>query len=137
MIEFSSPRCLLLLWSQFQTPQIRPQTRLLPFPHTLDGASPSLCCNMKKNAAPVVDFSLVFPFFMTFPPSSNEASRFLTLSESVPVSVEQCVLSILGGKCDECKHISHTGVVRRLPRYSCMWDGGAPGTAECLLSRRA
>lgn len=62
---------------------------------------------------------------MTSPPFSNEASRFLKLSETVPVSLEQCVLSILGrGKYDKSVN---TSVILVL-------CGGCRGTPACGMA---
>lgn len=76
---------------------------------------------MKKNVAAAVELP---------PRFSNNASQFLMAFESVPVNVEECVVRILGGRYDKRmrKHISHTGVLRRLLlMYSCRWDCHAWG----------
>lgn len=87
---------------------------------------------MKKNVAAAAPTFAFFPLFL-FPPPNN-ASQFLMAFESVPVNVKECVVRILvggGGVRYDMrmrKHISHTGVLRRLLlMYSCRWDCHASG----------
>lgn len=111
-----------------------PQTRLLLFPHILDGGLQSICCFMKRNVAAVA----------RLPPRFLQKKKKLCLCswwffESVPVNVDYSVVRILRGKYDKRmrKHISHSAALRRLLIYSSRWDCHARGWWLWLVSRRA
>lgn len=88
---------------------------------------------------PLWVFSLVSIFYDPPPPSSNEAWRFLKPSETLPVSVERCVLSVRGGEYDKSVNTSVIlalrGGCRATPARGMAAPGGrsSPGEHETGL----